>query len=48
MNKSLTKERIMFWAQLGPKNNIWLIYHVYLSPRPKQTMKIKMNDIVLH
>ena len=33
---------------LGPKINIWSIYHSYLSPRPKQIMKIKMKDIVVH
>ena len=40
--------RIVFWAQLGPKINIWSIYHAYLSPKPKQSMKIKMKDIVFH
>ena len=40
--------RIVFWAQLGPKINIWSIYHVYLSPKLKQSMKIKMKDIVFH
>ena len=36
--------RIVFWAQLGPKINIWSIYHAYLSPKPKQSMKIKLKD----
>ena len=38
----------MFWAQLDPKINIWFIYHAYLSSKPKQSMKIKMNDIIFH
>ena len=33
---------------LGPKINIWSIYHAYLSLRPKKSMKIKMKDIVFH
>ena len=40
--------RIVFWAQLGPKINILSSNHPYLSPRPKQSMKIKMKDIVFH
>ena len=36
------------FGQLGPKINIWSIYHTYLSPIPKQSMKIKMKDIIFH
>ena len=39
--------RIMFWAQLDPKINIWSFNHPYLSPRLKQSMKIKMKNICL-
>ena len=48
VNFELVIGRIVFWAQLGLKINIWSIYHAYLSPRPKQRMKIKMKDIVFH
>ena len=47
-NEAKRKGRIVFWAQVDQKINIWFIYHTYLSSRPRQGMKIKMKDIVFH
>ena len=45
---AMIKGRIVFWDPLGPKINIWSIYHTYLSPRFKQNMKINMKDVVFY